>query len=91
MRLSPINHFETWLQFLSELMNSSCALLTQIYARPEATKAGQADYAANVTGPILSFFEEYSGINYQQNKLGKTIIRKVLFLVNQLQNSPTLE
>lgn len=39
------------------------------YARPEATTAGLADYAANITGPILSFFEEYSGINYQQNKL----------------------
>lgn len=55
-------------------MNSWCVSLTQTYARPEATEAGQADYAANITGVILSFFEDYTGINYQQNKLGKTIM-----------------
>lgn len=63
-----------WKTIHTEVMNLSYVLLTQTYARPEATTAGQADFAANVTGPILSFFEEYSGIKYQQNKLGKTVI-----------------
>lgn len=55
-------------------MNSSYVLLTQTYARPEAIEAGQAVYAANVTGLFLSFFQEYSGIDYNLRKLGKTVI-----------------
>lgn len=59
-------------------MNVSYVLLTQTYARPEATTAGQADFAANVTGPILSFFEEYSEFKFQQKKLGKTVIITII-------------
>ncbi|XP_034734454.1 alanyl (membrane) aminopeptidase a [Etheostoma cragini] len=39
------------------------------YARPEAIAAGHAQYAANITGQILSFYEKYFGINYAQKKL----------------------
>lgn len=39
------------------------------YARPDATAAGHAQYAANVTGKILKFFEGHFGIDYEQQKL----------------------
>ncbi|XP_078114099.1 alanyl (membrane) aminopeptidase-like b [Sander vitreus] len=39
------------------------------YARPEAIAAGHAQYAANITGKILSFYENFFGINYAQKKL----------------------
>ncbi|XP_059192055.1 alanyl (membrane) aminopeptidase-like b [Centropristis striata] len=39
------------------------------YARPEAVKAGHTQYAANITGKILKFFEDYFGIEYEQKKL----------------------
>uniref|UniRef100_UPI0037E79971 alanyl (membrane) aminopeptidase-like b n=1 Tax=Semicossyphus pulcher TaxID=241346 RepID=UPI0037E79971 len=39
------------------------------YARPEAIAAGHAQYAANITGKVLSFYENYFEINYQQKKL----------------------
>ncbi|XP_074533010.1 alanyl (membrane) aminopeptidase-like b isoform X2 [Halichoeres trimaculatus] len=39
------------------------------FARPEAIKAGHAQYAASVTGKILSYYEQHFGINYQQKKL----------------------
>uniref|UniRef100_A0A8C9X018 Aminopeptidase n=1 Tax=Sander lucioperca TaxID=283035 RepID=A0A8C9X018_SANLU len=39
------------------------------YARPEATAAGHAQYAASITGKILSFYENYFGIDYTQKKL----------------------
>lgn len=39
------------------------------YARPEAIRAGHAQYAASVTGRVLTFYEDHFGINYQQNKL----------------------
>lgn len=40
-----------------------------IYARPDATAAGHTRYAAEITGKMLSFFENYFGIDYVQNKL----------------------
>ncbi|XP_049928174.1 alanyl (membrane) aminopeptidase-like b [Epinephelus moara] len=40
-----------------------------IYARPEATAAGHAQYAANITGKILKFYEKYFDIDYNQKKL----------------------
>lgn len=49
-----------------------CALLTQTYARPEATAAHYSQYAATVTGDILRFYEGFFEISYQQNSLGKT-------------------
>ncbi|XP_071362940.1 alanyl (membrane) aminopeptidase-like b [Trachinotus anak] len=39
------------------------------YARPEAIAKGHADYAASITGEILSFYEKHFGINYVPNKL----------------------
>nr|XP_046249908.1 alanyl (membrane) aminopeptidase a [Scatophagus argus] len=39
------------------------------YARPEATAAGHAAYAANITSKILTFYENYFESNYQQKKL----------------------
>ncbi|KAM9351954.1 alanyl (membrane) aminopeptidase-like b [Symphorus nematophorus] len=39
------------------------------FARPEAITAGHVHYAANITGRILSFFESYLEIEYQQKKL----------------------
>ncbi|XP_049580065.1 alanyl (membrane) aminopeptidase-like b [Syngnathus scovelli] len=41
----------------------------KIYARPEATDAGYTQYAANVTGKILKFYENHFGINYILKKL----------------------
>lgn len=49
-----------------------CVLFVQTFARPEAIAAKHADYAASITGKILSFFEKYFEINYQQKTLGKT-------------------
>ncbi|XP_026094663.1 aminopeptidase N-like [Carassius auratus] len=39
-------------------------LQIRIFARQEAISAGQGDYALNVTGPILKFFEEYYNVPY---------------------------
>ncbi|TMS05589.1 Aminopeptidase N [Larimichthys crocea] len=41
----------------------------QTFARPEAIHARHADYAASITGKILSFYEKYLEINYQQKTL----------------------
>ncbi|KAM9808090.1 alanyl (membrane) aminopeptidase-like b [Neosynchiropus ocellatus] len=41
----------------------------QIHARPSATKAGRSQVAVNITGRILSFYEEYLGIEYGLSKL----------------------
>uniref|UniRef100_A0A8C2Z2E4 Aminopeptidase n=1 Tax=Cyclopterus lumpus TaxID=8103 RepID=A0A8C2Z2E4_CYCLU len=46
-----------------------CVLPTQTYARPDAIAAGHAKYAANITGKILKFYENYFGINYEQKTL----------------------
>lgn len=80
-KLFPVNITSHWCRTEYQLRIStrlSVVLLMQTYARPEATAAGHADYAANLTGPILSFFEDYSGIKYQQNKLGKTVFIVVI-------------
>ncbi|KAM7002050.1 alanyl (membrane) aminopeptidase-like b [Tautogolabrus adspersus] len=39
------------------------------FARPEAIALGHAQYAANITGKVLTFYEKHFGINYQQKKL----------------------
>ncbi|XP_047452435.1 aminopeptidase N-like isoform X2 [Mugil cephalus] len=39
------------------------------YARPEATAAGETQYAANITVKILDFYETYFGIKYNLGKL----------------------
>uniref|UniRef100_A0A3B4UNY3 Aminopeptidase n=1 Tax=Seriola dumerili TaxID=41447 RepID=A0A3B4UNY3_SERDU len=44
-------------------------ILIQTFARPEAIKAKHVDYAANITGKILTFYEKLFGIDYTQQKL----------------------
>ncbi|MCX7564643.1 M1 family aminopeptidase, partial [Xanthomonadaceae bacterium XH05] len=39
-------------------------LQIRIFARKEAIDAGQGQYALNVTGPIMKFFEEYYSVPY---------------------------
>nr|XP_019964347.1 PREDICTED: aminopeptidase N-like [Paralichthys olivaceus] len=39
------------------------------FARPEAITAGDAQYAANITGKILQFYEDYFGIDNPLKKL----------------------
>ncbi|XP_068169982.1 alanyl (membrane) aminopeptidase-like b [Antennarius striatus] len=39
------------------------------YARPEAMEAGHADFAASITGKILTFLEDYLGSDYQLRSL----------------------
>ncbi|XP_053740649.1 alanyl (membrane) aminopeptidase-like b isoform X2 [Synchiropus splendidus] len=41
----------------------------QIHARPSATQTGRSQVAVNITGRILSFYEEYLGIEYGLSKL----------------------
>ncbi|XP_041795824.1 alanyl (membrane) aminopeptidase a [Chelmon rostratus] len=41
----------------------------QTFARPDVTAAGHTQYAANITGDILKFYESYFGIDYQLKKL----------------------
>ncbi|RLV92605.1 hypothetical protein DV515_00013726 [Chloebia gouldiae] len=38
--------------------------LIRIWGRPKAIAEGQGDYALNVTGPILNFFEEHYNTSY---------------------------
>ncbi|XP_062318651.1 aminopeptidase N-like [Osmerus eperlanus] len=44
--------------------NSTDNLLIRIFARKKAIEAGQGEYALNVTGPILKFFENYYNATY---------------------------
>ncbi|XP_039579473.1 aminopeptidase N isoform X2 [Passer montanus] len=44
--------------------NSSEGTLIRIWGRPKAIDEGQGDYALNVTGPILSFFEKHYNTAY---------------------------
>ncbi|CAG5958338.1 unnamed protein product [Menidia menidia] len=50
-------------------INSPSRVRIETYARPEAIDAGHAEYAANITGQILAYFEELFDIEYQPNKL----------------------
>ncbi|XP_015284404.1 PREDICTED: aminopeptidase N [Gekko japonicus] len=42
--------------------------LIQIWGRPNAIREGQGEYALNVTGPILSFFERHYNTAYPLSK-----------------------
>ncbi|XP_034031432.1 aminopeptidase N-like [Thalassophryne amazonica] len=44
------------------------------FARPEATEAGHTKYAASITGKILTFFENYFGIEYPLEKLDQIAV-----------------
>uniref|UniRef100_A0A3Q1EKQ9 Aminopeptidase n=1 Tax=Acanthochromis polyacanthus TaxID=80966 RepID=A0A3Q1EKQ9_9TELE len=43
-------------------------LSIRIWARRKAIEQGQGDYALNVTGPVLDFFQSYYNISYPLNK-----------------------
>ncbi|XP_061775890.1 aminopeptidase N-like [Nerophis ophidion] len=60
---------------VSELKASPAAherVIIQIFARPEAR--GATVYAANITGPILKFYEKRFEINYLQKKLDQVAL-----------------
>ncbi|KAM9808144.1 uncharacterized protein ACB057_005988 [Neosynchiropus ocellatus] len=42
--------------------------LVRIWARKKAIRQGQGDYALNVTGPVLDFFQRYYNISYPLSK-----------------------
>ncbi|XP_029992119.1 aminopeptidase N-like [Sphaeramia orbicularis] len=42
--------------------------LIRIWARRKAIESGQGNYALNVTGPILDFFQDYYNISYPLSK-----------------------
>ncbi|KAM4619186.1 alanyl (membrane) aminopeptidase-like b [Polymixia lowei] len=46
----------------------------RIYARREAIEAGHADYAANITGKILKFYEDYFDIKYPLKTLDQIAV-----------------
>ncbi|KAJ0056253.1 hypothetical protein NL108_004529, partial [Boleophthalmus pectinirostris] len=48
--------------------NMDTGVLIRIWARQKAIAEGQGEYALNITGPILSFFENYYNISYPLNK-----------------------
>ncbi|XP_041320991.1 aminopeptidase N isoform X1 [Pyrgilauda ruficollis] len=50
-------------QFTNVERNSNGTLI-RIWGRPKAIAEGQGDYALNVTGPILSFFEKHYNTSY---------------------------
>lgn len=43
----------------------------RIWARRTAIEQGQGNYALNVTGPILDFFQLYYNISYPLSKSGE--------------------
>ncbi|XP_051837055.1 aminopeptidase N [Antechinus flavipes] len=49
---------------LQESQQSQQNLLIRIWARPKAIAAGHGNYALNVTGPILKFFESHYNTPY---------------------------
>lgn len=44
-------------------------VLIKTFARPDATEARYTEYAANITGEILKFYETFFEINYEQKTL----------------------
>ncbi|NXU33754.1 AMPN Aminopeptidase, partial [Drymodes brunneopygia] len=48
----------------SFVQNATETPLIRIWGRPTAIEAGQGDYALNVTGPILRFFEDHYNTSY---------------------------
>ncbi|NXB05314.1 AMPN Aminopeptidase, partial [Cnemophilus loriae] len=48
----------------THVQNDSEKTMIRIWGRPEAIDEGQGDYALNVTGPILSFFEAHYNTAY---------------------------
>ncbi|XP_072242690.1 alanyl (membrane) aminopeptidase-like b [Leuresthes tenuis] len=50
------------------------------YARPEAIDAGHAKYAANITGKILTYYENLFKIEYEPNKLEQVAVPDLIAL-----------
>lgn len=44
----------------------------RIWARRAAIEQGQGNYALNLTGPILDFFQSYYNISYPLSKSGES-------------------
>lgn len=51
----------------------SLAAQIRIFAREQAIKAGHGDYALNITGRILKFFESYYNVPYPLPKSGRRL------------------
>ncbi|XP_050929569.1 LOW QUALITY PROTEIN: alanyl (membrane) aminopeptidase-like b [Lates calcarifer] len=73
-RFHPTQRMSTYLFafMVSEFTSTSSPhdrVEIKTYARPEATAAGHAQYAANITGKILKFYENHFDIEYSQQKL----------------------
>ncbi|XP_076012190.1 aminopeptidase N-like isoform X2 [Genypterus blacodes] len=54
--------------FASLQSSEDNTILIRIWARRNAITAGQGDYALNVTGPILQFYEQYYKVKYPLSK-----------------------
>ncbi|XP_058502629.1 aminopeptidase N-like [Solea solea] len=54
--------------------SSHDSVTIRTFARPEATAAGHAHYAANITGKILSFYEKYFQIDFSLPKLDQVAL-----------------
>uniref|UniRef100_A0A3Q3BRN1 Aminopeptidase n=1 Tax=Kryptolebias marmoratus TaxID=37003 RepID=A0A3Q3BRN1_KRYMA len=70
-RFEPTKKMSTYLLaiIVSDFTNKSqkCFQI-RIWARRKAIEAGQGNYALNVTGPILDFFQSYYNISYPLTK-----------------------
>lgn len=53
-----------------EWLNYVCSEQIRIWARKKAIEDGHGDYALNITGPILKFFENYYNVPYPLSKSG---------------------
>lgn len=51
-------------------LNYVCSEQIRIWARKKAIEDGHGDYALNITGPILKFFENYYSVPYPLSKSG---------------------
>uniref|UniRef100_A0A671SSV1 Uncharacterized protein n=1 Tax=Sinocyclocheilus anshuiensis TaxID=1608454 RepID=A0A671SSV1_9TELE len=66
----PTKNMSSYLLALvvSDYTNYVCAEQIRIWARKKAIEDGHGDYALNITGPILKFFEKYYSVPYPLSK-----------------------